>query len=201
MDGSDRIQIIDPAASQSYGALIEGVHIAGYTLERAWTQLEWLLEDGRWQRLGAAFEDVNKFLDSVRLDNFRIVADQRKRIADRIRELQPEVSNRAIARVLGVDHKTINNDTAGENSPRPGVDPQEPGQPQDGSGEFSPRLSGSEVAELARKAENGELKLAGPRPDAAAHRGQPCRDAQDFWPTPHSLVTALLRFVLPDLPA
>ena len=52
-----------------YGSLKEGVHIAGYTLERAWGHLEWLLEEDRWRAVG--FEDVNVFLDSVKLDSFR----------------------------------------------------------------------------------------------------------------------------------
>lgn len=39
------------------------------------------------------------------------------------------------------------------------------------------------------------------RPDAAARRGQPNRDGPDFWPTPACLTTALVRHVLPHLPA
>jgi len=46
-----------------------------------------------------------------------------KRIAERIRQLQPEASNRQIAKVLGVDHQTINNDMAGENSQRTAKNP------------------------------------------------------------------------------
>jgi hypothetical protein len=38
-------------------------------------------------------------------------AEQRQRIAKRIKELQPEASNRQIARTLGVDHRTIDRDT------------------------------------------------------------------------------------------
>lgn len=38
------------------------------------------------------------------------------------------------------------------------------------------------------------------RPDAAAQRGQPNRSGPDFWPTPPCLTSALVRFVLPDLP-
>jgi hypothetical protein len=41
----------DARADQTYGALLEGVHIAGYTFERACAKLEWLLEADRWRRL------------------------------------------------------------------------------------------------------------------------------------------------------
>jgi hypothetical protein len=116
----DAVTIIqdDPQASQAYGALREGVHIAGYTFERACSKLEWLLEHDRWRGVGDGFTDVNAFLASIRLDSFRPLAEQRKRIAQRIKELQPKASNRAIAKPLGVSHQTINADMAGKKLPR-----------------------------------------------------------------------------------
>ena len=42
------------------------------------------------------------------------MAEDRKRIANRIKQLQPAVSNRTIAKVMGVTHQTINNDEASE---------------------------------------------------------------------------------------
>jgi hypothetical protein len=45
------------------------------------------------------------------------VAEQRKRVAERIKELQPKVSNRAIAKTLGVGKDTVNRDLAGANAP------------------------------------------------------------------------------------
>lgn len=39
-----------------------------------------------------------------------------------------------------------------------------------------------------------------PRPDPAAQRGQPRRDGPDFWPTPSTLITALVHYVVPRLP-
>jgi len=100
----------DTDACTAYGALTEGVHIAGYTFDRAFGQLMWLLEEDRWQRLGQPFEDVHAFLASIKLDEFRIKAERRQEFAERIRELQPEVRNRTIAGVLGVSHQTIYND-------------------------------------------------------------------------------------------
>jgi hypothetical protein len=100
---------------ESRPVLIEGLHITGYTFERAYSNLESLLDGERW-RLDGRFSDPNEFLDSLRLDKFRAVAEQRKRIAQRIKELQPRVSNRQIARTLGVDEGTIRNDVAAESS-------------------------------------------------------------------------------------
>ena len=109
--------VVDADACRAYGAVTEGVHIAGYTLERAWGRLERLLEGDRFRRIGVPFNDVNTFLDSIKLDKLRVVADQRKRIADRIRELQPEASNRAIGRLMGVDEKTLRRDAAADAAP------------------------------------------------------------------------------------
>jgi N6-adenosine-specific RNA methylase IME4 len=107
----------DTGVGEAYGKLTEGLHIAGYTFERASTSLEWLLEGDRWQ-LGGRFTDVNKFMDSLRLGKFKSVAEQRKRIVARIKELQPKVSNRQIARTLGVrSHSTINEDVGGRSRP------------------------------------------------------------------------------------
>jgi hypothetical protein len=60
---------------QAHGRLVEGVHIAGYTIERAFTHLEWLLEENRWRQVSGDFGDVNAFLAGVRLDGFRVLAD------------------------------------------------------------------------------------------------------------------------------
>lgn len=183
--------------AQAYGRLTEGLHLTGYSFERACSNLEWLLQDDRWQRCGQ-FKDVNAFLDSVRLDQFRAAAEARKRIAERIKELQPETTNRQIARTLGVGSSTIDRDVA----PNGATPPRKPSESANSDGETAPNgaLSGAEVASLARREEQRLAEGGGPRPDAAALRGQPSRDGPDFWPTPHSLTTALVRFVLPDLP-
>ena len=43
---------LDREPLKAYGRLTEGLHIAGYTFERACTNLEWLLEEDRFQRCG-----------------------------------------------------------------------------------------------------------------------------------------------------
>jgi hypothetical protein len=100
--------------SEAYGGLKEDIHLTGYTFERACMKLEWLLDEGRWERCG--FSDVNEFLDSIRLDKFRPIAEARKRIAARIKELQPKASNRAIAKALGVSDMTVGRDARAANA-------------------------------------------------------------------------------------
>jgi hypothetical protein len=51
--------------------------------------------------------------------------DQRREFAQRVKELQPEVSNRAIAEALGVSNQTINRDERGTNVPPDGRDGQQ----------------------------------------------------------------------------
>jgi DNA modification methylase len=106
----------DASSTEIYGRLKEGAFIAGFTFERACTHLEWLLEEDRW-KLGGTYDDVNAFLTSIKLDQFRIVAEQRKRLAQRIKALQPTASQRAIARVVGVTNVTVHRDLAAENGP------------------------------------------------------------------------------------
>jgi N6-adenosine-specific RNA methylase IME4 len=102
MNGDDDILL--------WGELREGLHVAGYTFERACSRLEHLVVSDAW-KFGGRFETVNDFLNSLRLDNLRPAAEQRQRIALRIKELQPTASNRQIARTLGVSHQTVGRDT------------------------------------------------------------------------------------------
>lgn len=103
-------------ANQAYGALNESLHLARFSLERAFrTHLEPLISGDAWRECGAGFDDINAFMDSLRLDKFKIIADERKPIVNRIKELQPSLSNRQLARTLGVDEGTVRKDVA-ENS-------------------------------------------------------------------------------------
>ena len=94
----------DSVASKSFGALREGVHLAGYSFERACTKLEWLLDCDRWRGVGSGFDDVNDFLSSIKLDHLKAAAEQRKRVALKIKQLRLKASNRAIARVILEDY-------------------------------------------------------------------------------------------------
>jgi hypothetical protein len=138
-------------ASEIYGALKEGVHTAGYTFERAMGHLEWILQRDRWKGVGRGFKDVNAFLDSIQIENFRLVAEQRKRIAKLIKELQPTASNRAIAKALGANEKTIRNDAA-ENSAPEQKNSDEIKEPIMAGAENS-AVSGSQAAKLVQRAD------------------------------------------------
>jgi hypothetical protein len=88
-------------ADQNYGRAAEAIYAAGHSFERAMRQLEWLLQGDRWQSISPGFSDVNRVVDSFRLDKeLKIAAEQRKRIATRIKELQPTASTRRIAGVV-----------------------------------------------------------------------------------------------------
>jgi hypothetical protein len=150
----------DPRALDAYGALREGVFIAGFSFERACAKLEWLLQQDRWRGVGDGFDNVNKFMASIRLDSFRTVAEQRKRIAQRIKELQPKASNRQIAKSLGVGRRTVDRDT-GPNGPAaqkkvPTITAGKPGRGPNGP----PALSGEAAAKAVEAKETKEERQA-----------------------------------------
>lgn len=69
-----------------------------------------LLKDGGWRSVGEGFDDVNAFVHGLPFDHFKIVTEQRREFVERVKELQPEVSNRALASALGVSAMTIGRD-------------------------------------------------------------------------------------------
>ena len=147
---TDSVETV-PSANEAYGQLKANLFIAGFTLERAFRNfLEPLLVGDGWRRCGEGFDDVNAFMDSLQLDKFRVIASDRKQIARRIKELQPAVSNRQIARTLGVDHQTINNDL-GENSPA--TDGSSKGFRGDAGENSPPALSGRQAAVTVNRRE------------------------------------------------
>jgi hypothetical protein len=94
--------------NQTYGDLKEGLHVAGYTFERACHRLKKLLSDDSWKYCSpAGFTDVDKFLNSLQLERFAKVAEERAEIARLIKHLRPEVSVRAIGRALKVPETTM----------------------------------------------------------------------------------------------
>ena len=91
-----------------HGRLLEAVHISGYSFERACSELEWLLDEDRWKQIGSGFSDINAFLSTIDLSEFRIAIDQRKKLAKRLKDI--EASQRATAKMLGVDETTVRRD-------------------------------------------------------------------------------------------
>lgn len=164
-------------ANHTYGSLTEGLHLVGYSFERACSNLEWLLEGNRWKTVGSGFEDVNSFLASLKIDALRLAVDSRKRIAQRIKELQPDVSNRQIAKTLGVHHDTIDRDLGGNppSAEKNANDIKANNKPVGGN----PPLSGAKAAEIVLSAEKKELhrqerkaEISALAPLLDAHRAQ-----------------------------
>lgn len=103
-------------ADIAFGEIRNGSHIAGYSRTLAFRRLEWLLETDLWRLCGAGYDDINAFLRDVwkESDKFRLAPGERQKVARRIKELQVEASNRAIARALGADERTIRRDLSDE---------------------------------------------------------------------------------------
>lgn len=154
---TDTRAAINTSEHERYGALKEGVHLAGYSFERACAHLEWLLEDNRWGGVGGGFDDVNKFLDSIRFDKFRQTIDQRKRIAGKIKKLQPKASMRQIARTLGVGDRTIRRDAAANAAPQAGESNNINAPNTAAAANAAPPLSGTAAARMVARRETGKL--------------------------------------------
>jgi N6-adenosine-specific RNA methylase IME4 len=150
----------DPRSSEAYGALREGVHIAGYSFERALRNMKWLLLEDRWCRVGGGFDDVNAFLSSIKLDNLKMVAEQRKEIAKLIKDKQPKASNRQIAKTLGVVEGTIRNDTAQNYAPAAKKASKNNGAKTPAAQNYAPALSGAAAAKTVEAKETKEERQA-----------------------------------------
>src|SRR4051794_38515886 len=94
-------------ANQTYGGVTARIHDASYSLEHALASIEALISGEDWRSVGDGFSDINAFMDSLKLHHLGGIVDQRKRIATRIKQLQPDVSNRRIAKALGVSDMTV----------------------------------------------------------------------------------------------
>jgi hypothetical protein len=74
--------------------------------------MRWLLEDSRFKELSNGYKDVNEFLRDTQsafsLVNIR--PEERKQIAELIKDLQPKASQRAIADMVGVSDMTVGRD-------------------------------------------------------------------------------------------
>ena len=108
-------------SNQIYGELRDSLHITGYAFERACERLEALLAGEQWKQVAPGFANINAFLASLDLDKFQATLEQKKRIAKRIKELQPAASNRQIARTVKVNHDTVDRVVGGHppNAPEP----------------------------------------------------------------------------------
>jgi hypothetical protein len=162
----------------AWGELKEGLHIAGYSFERACSKLETLLEDNRW-KVGGRFEDINAFLDSLRFENLKASAEARKRIAVRIKALQPEASNRQIATTLGVSRETVRRDLGTNVPPQQGNPSKDKGAQSQGGTNVPPppTLGGAEAAQAVERAAQSNARAIelGKRGRPKKGAGKTCR--------------------------
>jgi DNA modification methylase len=91
-----------------HGRLLESVHIAGYTFERACDELKWLLRQDRWKRVGPGYDDIHAFLATIDFSDLRASREQRKDIVRQLAAIN--AGQRATARLLGVAQPTVRRD-------------------------------------------------------------------------------------------
>lgn len=147
--------------SRLYGSAQRGIHIADYTLQVAQTELLTLIENEGW-RFDGKFDDINEFLKSVQLiekDKLRLGMETRRKFCAAIKLRQPQASNRAIAKALGVGKGTIDRDVRGPSDP-PGAEKSSKanGQKRQGGPSGPPALSGAEVGLLAQRREERKAR-------------------------------------------
>ena len=111
-------QLADRVVNEDFGKLKSELHHAAYSFERGCATLVSLLDDDRWKSCSAGFDDPQFFLDAVRLPkDLKVAAETRRMLAVHFKRLFPVVSNRQIAKTLGVRRRTIDHDVGGQNGP------------------------------------------------------------------------------------
>lgn len=91
-----------------YGALKANVDTSGLTLAKALNKFKHLLEGDKWKEVGDGFTDIDEFLKTIDLSDFKFAIEQRKEVALKLELLQ--ASQRASALALGVGKSTLNRD-------------------------------------------------------------------------------------------
>lgn len=122
-----------------YGRLLESAHISGYGFERMTRELESLLAGDNWRTVGPGFKDINEFLRSIDLSAFNI--QNKEKLHKRIKELQPESSNRAIGKATGADERTVRRHTkegAADAAPSPDSDTTHQAKENTGAADAAP---------------------------------------------------------------
>lgn len=95
----------------AHGRLLESVHYFGYSAERACSELKYLLQEDRWKSVGGGFDDINDFMKTISLRQFKLPIEERKEISKMLSDLQ--ASQRKTAEMIGVSVGTVNKDVQG----------------------------------------------------------------------------------------
>ena len=167
------------APAEVFGALREGLHLAGYSFERAVKKLDYLLADDRWKQCGEFDGDVNKFLACISLSDFKPTIDERKSIAKKLKKI--EASQRAIAKVIGVSQPTIHKDLKGDRNLSPAQ--EKPNETKGGKPPSDRNLSPPPAPDSGIEA---ATRLA--KKDKRPRSGNASHDNDDEWYTPANVV-------------
>jgi N6-adenosine-specific RNA methylase IME4 len=97
-------------ASEAFGAAKEGTHIAAYAQERVIRNVTWLLAEGRWALAG--LNSAGALVDAIRLESYRLSKAEREAIERAVKAADASISNRRIAKMLGVSEMTVRRDVA-----------------------------------------------------------------------------------------
>src|SRR5262249_3493349 len=144
-------------AEETYGRVLEAAHVGGYVIERMFKSVEYLLQDNRWQRVGGGFEHPDDFMASLRFDNVKMLAEQRKKLSRMLKAAMPKVTQRAIAKTLGVGQMTVQRDLESNDSKH---DDETRGEARELESKDSKLdLSGAEVAAMAHADAEYEWKF------------------------------------------
>ena len=92
----------------SYGKLLGFLDVSSYSAERAVHDFKKLIKDDAWKEVGSGFDDINVFLKSISLANYKIGIEDRKEISVMLEEIN--ASQRATAKALGVGQSTVRRD-------------------------------------------------------------------------------------------
>ena len=91
-----------------HGRLLEAVDLSGYTFERAYAALKWLLRQDRWRSVSPGYDDIDTFIATMDLAEFRAAREERQDIVKQLAAVT--AGQRATERLLGVSQETVARD-------------------------------------------------------------------------------------------
>jgi phage N-6-adenine-methyltransferase len=103
-------------ASEAFGAAREGTHLSAYAQARVIRSVTWLLAEGRWALAG--LKDAGALVDAIRLQSYRLSKEEREAIEQAVKDADASISNRRLAKMLGVHPSTVDEDFAGNPAAR-----------------------------------------------------------------------------------
>jgi len=146
-------------------------------------KLNWLLDNDRWKKVGSGYYDINDFLKTLNFSDFKIAVEQRKEIALKLESIS--ASQRATAKMLGVDNATIHHDlrkrvensTVGHNTPIENEDVII-GDVENSTPEEMPAWIGESGQKEVEKKKKNEEKVETKKAEAEVNEGKRVRASE-----------------------